>query len=141
MKNPGKYIREAYMSALTGLTYGGNTIAVYEFLPIETLPDNYVYINSIDYTQVGNNQLFIHTSSITLDVVTRQYKKLDYDTVDGISQEVQDLILTHPFSTLQNADFQFMNPTLESGRYIIEQDSATHYIRNIIRFSQTVIQK
>ena len=141
MKNPGKYIREAYMSALTGLTYGGNAIAVYEFLPIETLPDNYVYINSIDYTQVGNNQLFIHTSSITLDVVTRQYKKLDYDTVDGISQEVQDLILTHPFSTLQNADFQFMNPTLESGRYIIEQDSATHYIRNIIRFSQTVIQK
>ena len=141
MKNPGKYIREAYMSALTGLTYGGNTIAVYEFLPIETLPDNYVYINSIDYTQVGNNQLFIHTSSITLDVVTRQYKKLDYDTVDGISQEVQDLILTHPFSTLQNADFQFMNPTLESGRYLIEQDSATHYVRNIIRFSQTVIQK
>ena len=141
MKNPGKYIREAYMSALTGLNYGGNTIAVYEFLPIETLPDNYVYINSIDYTQVGNNQLFIHTSSITLDVVTRQYKKLDYDTVDGISQEVQDLILTHPFSTLQNADFQFMNPTLESGRYLIEQDSATHYVRNIIRFSQTVIQK
>jgi hypothetical protein len=141
MKNPGKYIREAYMAALTGLTYGGNTIAVYEFLPIETLPDNYVYINSIDYTQVGNNQLFIHTSSITLDVVTRQYKKLDYDTVDGISQEVQDLILTHPFSTLQNADFQFMNPTLESGRYLIEQDSATHYVRNIIRFSQTVIQK
>ena len=129
------------MSALTGLTYGGNTIAVYEFLPIETLPDNYVYINSIDYTQVGNNQLFIHTSSITLDVVTRQYKKLDYDTVDGISQEVQDIILTHPFSTLQNADFQFMNPTLESGRYLIEQDSATHYVRNIIRFSQTVIQK
>ena len=141
MKNPGKYIREAYMAALTGLTYGGNTIAVYEFLTIETLPDNYVYINSIDYTQVGNNQLFIHTSSITLDVVTRQYKKLDYDTVDGISQEVQDLILTHPFSTLQNADFQFMNPTLESGRYLIEQDSATHYVRNIIRFSQTVIQK
>ena len=141
MKNPGKYIREAYMAALTGLTYNGNTIAVYEFLPIETLPDNYVYINSIDYTQVGNNQLFIHTSSITLDVVTRQYKKVDYDTVDGISQEVQDLILTHPFSTLQNADFQFMNPTLESGRYLIEQDSATHYVRNIIRFSQTVIQK
>ena len=129
------------MAALTGLTYEGNAIAVYEFLPIETLPDNYVYINSIDYTQVGNNQLFIHTSSITLDVVTRQYKKLDYDTVDGISQEVQDLILTHPFSTLQNADFQFMNPTLESGRYLIEQDSATHYVRNIIRFSQTVIQK
>ena len=141
MKNPGKYIREAYMAALTGLTYEGNAIAVYEFLPIETLPDNYVYINSIDYTQVGNNQLFIHTSSITLDVVTRQYKKLDYDTVDGISQEVQDIILTHPFSTLQNADFQFMNPTLESGRYLIEQDSATHYVRNIIRFSQTVIQK
>ena len=141
MKNPGKYIREAYMAALTGLTYEGNTIAVYEFLPIETLPDNYVYINSIDYAQVGNNQLFIHTSSITLDVVTRQYKKLDYDTVDGISQEVQDLILTHPFSTLQNSDFQFMNPTLESGRYLIEQDSATHYVRNIIRFSQTVIQK
>jgi len=141
LKNAGKGIREAYMTALAGLTYNGNAIAVYEFLPIETLPDNYVYINAIDFSQVGNNQLFIFDGAVTLDVVTRQYKKLDYDTVDGISQEVQDLILTHPFSTLQNDDFQFMNPTLESGRYLIEQDSATFYIRNLIRFSQTLIQK
>jgi hypothetical protein len=129
------------MTALAGLSYGGNAIAVYEFLPIETLPDNYVYINAIDFSQVGNNQLFIFEGAVTLDVVTRQYKKLDYDTVDGISKEVQDLILTHPYSTITNADFQFMNPTLESGRYLVEQDGASFYVRNLIRFSQSLIQK
>ena len=140
MKNPGKAIREAYMAALAGLTFDGNAIAVYEFLPIETLPDNYVFINAIDFSQVGNNQLFIHDGAVTLDVVTRQYKKLDYSVVDGISQVVQNTILTFPYSTITNADFQFMNPTLESGRYLVEQDGASFYVRNLIRFSQTLIE-
>ena len=140
MKSPGKAIREAYMAALAGLTYNGNTIAVYEFLPIETLPDNYVYINAIDFSQVGNNQLFIHDGAVTLDVVTRQYKKLDYSVVDGISEVVQNTIFTFPYSTIANADFQFIAPNLESGRYLVEQDGATFYVRNLIRFSQTLIE-
>jgi len=141
MKSPGKALREAYMTALSSLTYDGKAIKVYEFMPIETLPDAYVYINSMSSVQVGNNHLFIHTASVTLDVVVRQYKKMDYDKLDGIATEVINTILPYPYSTITNADFQFMNPTLESSTYLIEQDGSTHIVRNILRFAQSLIQK
>ena len=141
MKDPGKSLREAYMAALSGLTYDGKSVAVYEFMPIETLPDNYVYINSMASNQIGNNQLFIHDGRIALDIVTRQYKKLDYSVVDGISSQVINTILTYPYSTITNADFQFMNPQVEGTQYLIEQDGAYHIVRKIIRFAQSLIEK
>ena len=141
MKDPGKSLREAYMAALSGLTYDGKSVAVYEFMPIETLPDNYVYINSMTSNQIGNNQLFIHDGSIALDIVTRQYKKLDYSVVDGISYQVINTILTYPYSTINNADFQFMNPHIEGTQYLIEQDGAYHIVRKIVRFAQSLIEK
>jgi hypothetical protein len=93
------------------------------------------------WTQVGNNQLFIHDGSIAIDIVTKQYKKLDYDVVDEISYQVINTILTYPYSTLTNDDFQFMNPQVESAQYLLEQDGAYHIVRKIVRFAQTLIQK
>jgi len=141
MKNPGKSLREAYMAALSNVTYNGNNVTVYEFMPIETTPDNYVYINSMQWTQVGNNQLFIHDGSIAVDIVTKQYKKLDYDVVDEISYQVMNTILTYPYSTITDADFQFMHPTVESAQYLLDQDGAYHIVRKIVRFAQSLIQK
>jgi hypothetical protein len=141
MKNAGKSIREAYMSALTGIVFNTNPVTVYEFLPIETLPDNYIYINDIQYNQTGNNHLFIFEATVTIDIVTKQYKKLDYDIADGIGQLVQDAILPFPFSSIQNVDFQIIAPTIVSANYIVEPDGATFLVRKLIRFSQTLIQK
>jgi hypothetical protein len=141
VKNPGKSIREAYMTALQGLTYDGKAVQVYEFMPIETLPDNYVYINAITYNQTGNNQLFIYTAGVAIDIVTKQYKKLDYDVVDGIAEQVQTAILAFPYSQIQDSNFGFMNTVLESAQYIIEQDGSAFIVRKIIRFTQSLIQK
>jgi hypothetical protein len=141
MKNAGKSLREAYMAALTGLVYDNKQITVYEFLPIETLPDNYVYINDVNYNQTGNNQLFIFEGTVTIDIVTKQYKKLDYNVADGIGQAVQNAILEYPYSTITDADFQIIAPTIASASYLIEPDGATFLIRKLIRFSQSLIQK
>ena len=141
MKNPGKAIRKVYLAALAGLTYEGNPVTVYENMPIETTPDRYVYINAIDYDQVGNNQLFIHTGSVALDVVVKQYKKIDNDTLDGIAEVVENTILALPSSTLENDDYQFLAPNIESATYLTDQDGAYHMVRKIIRFSQSLIQK
>lgn len=141
MKNPGSAIRSAYKTALASLTYNGDAVTVYDNMPIETTPDNYVYINSIDYDQEGNNQLFIHTVAIALDVVTKQYKKQDLDLTDGIAEAMQNIILTYPYSTLTNTNYQILAPNIESARYLIEQDGAYFIVRKIVRFSQTLIQK
>jgi len=141
MKNPGKALREAYMAALAGLQYDGKSIMVYEFLPLETLPDNYVYINGMATSQVGNNHAFIHDATIIIDIVTKQYKKLDYDVVDGIAQAVFDKLLTYPYSTIANSDFGFMNPQVQSDQYLIEPDGSTWLVRKVITFTQSIIEK
>ena len=141
MKNPGRAIRDAYTAALAGLTYEGNPVQVYDNVPIETTPDRYVYVNAIDYSQTGNNQLFIHDGSVALDVVVKQYKKLDMDAVDDIAELVQNAILALPTSTVTDANYQIIAPTIESARYLQEQDGAYHIVRKIIRFSQSLIQK
>lgn len=142
MKNPGKAIRDAYMTALTGITYGGNTITVYDDLPIGTLPNTYVYINAIDEVQKGNNQIYDYTGVITIDIVTKQYKKVDRDTVDGIAQAVTTAILPTPNNhTLTDSNFYFIGVALESGRYLGGTDGDSHITRKILRFSQTLIQK
>ena len=141
MKNPGKSLRQLYASALANLTYDGKSVTVYDSYPIETTPDRYVYINAMTYSQVGNNNAFIFDGSVTLDIVCKQYKKLDYDTVDGIGQEVLNTLLPFPYSQQEDTDFQFMNPQLSSVNYLIEPDGSYFILRKIIILSQAIFQK
>jgi hypothetical protein len=161
MNNPGKAIRDVYYAALSALGAGayyisdgnnnifsdgaGNLIlakaettayAVFDDLPLETLPQNYIYINAIDYNQLGNNQLFIHDAVVTIDIVTRQYKKVDRDTVDAIAAEVMTAIIQ---GNLQDATFQIIDVNLISSRYLTNQDGAYFLTRNILRFQQNLI--
>ena len=161
MNNPGKAIRDVYYNALSTLGAGayyisdgngnifadgaGNLIlaqaettayAVFDDLPLETLPQNYIYINAIDYNQLGNNQLFIHDAVVTIDIVTRQYKKVDRDTVDAMAAEVMTAIIQ---GNLQDATFQIIDVNLISSRYLTNQDGAYFLTRNILRFQQNLI--
>lgn len=141
MNNPGKALRDAYMSALQGLTYNGNAVTVFDNMPIETTPDRYVYINSIDYNQTGNNQLFVHTGVVTLDVIVKQYKKINLDEIDDIALSVQNKILPTVTNQITESNYQFIGINIESARYLTEQDGAFFLVRKIIRFSQTLINK
>ena len=162
MLNPGKAIRDLYYTKLSeiggGINYlssstgfrivdgvGNNiitspftgTYAVYDDLPLETLPQNYIYINAIDYNQVGNNQLYVHDAVVTVDIVTRQYKKIDRDTVDAIAQEVMTAIIE---GKLADTNFQIIDVNLISSRYLTNQDGAYFLTRNILRFQQNLIK-
>ena len=141
MKNPGKSLRQLYASALANITYDGKSVTVYDSYPIETTPDRYVYINAMTYAQVGNNNAFIFDGSVTLDIVCKQYKKLDYDTVDGIGQQVLNTLLPFPYSQQEDTDFQFMNPNVDSVNYLIEPDGSYFILRKIIILSQAIFQK
>jgi hypothetical protein len=161
MNNPGKSIRDVYFNALSALgagsvylsdgngnritdglgnllitSSGSGTYAVFDDLPLETLPQNYIYINSIDYNQVGNNQLYVHDAVVTIDIVTRQYKKVDRDTVDAMAAEVMTAIIE---GDLQDATYQIIDVNLVSSRYLTNQDGAYFLTRNILRFQQNLI--
>jgi len=161
MNNPGKAIRDVYFAALSALGAGANfisdgngnifadgagnllitsaatgTYTVFDDLPLETLPQNYIYINAIDYNQLGNNQLLIHDAVVTIDIVTRQYKKVDRDTVDAMAAEVMTAIIQ---GNLQDATFQIIDVNLISSRYLTNQDGAYFLTRNILRFQQNLI--
>ena len=161
MNNPGKSIRDVYYNALSALgagsvylsdgngnritdglgnllitSSGSGTYAVFDDLPLETLPQNYIYINSIDYNQVGNNQLYVHDAVVTIDIVTRQYKKVDRDTVDAMAAEVMTAIIE---GDLQDATYQIIDVNLVSSRYLTNQDGAYFLTRNILRFQQNLI--
>jgi hypothetical protein len=104
---------------------------------LETLPQNYIYINAIDYNQVGNNQLYVHDAVVTVDIVTRQYKKIDRETVDAIAQEVMTAIIE---GKLTDTNFQIIDVNLISSRYLTNQDGAYFLTRNILRFQQNLIK-
>jgi len=76
-----------------------------------------------------------------LDVVVKQYKQIDLDTVDDIAEVVQNAVLTIPTSAPTNANYHFLNVTLESANYLTEQDGSYFIVRKLIRFSQSLIQK
>jgi hypothetical protein len=162
MLNPGKAIRDLYYTKLSeiggGINYlssstgfriidgvGNNIItspftgsyAVYDDLPLETLPENYIYINAVDYNQVGNNQLYIHDAVVTVDIVTKQYKKINRDTVDLIAKEVMTALIE---GNLQDSNFQIIDVNLLSSRYLTGQDGAYFLTRNILRFQQNLIK-
>lgn len=161
MLNPGKAIRDLYFTRLSEIGGGiqfintslgfrladgvGNNIiaspftgtyAVYDDLPLETLPENYIYINSVDYNQIGNNQLYIHDCAVTIDIVTRQYKKINRDTVDAIAKEVLTALIE---GNLQDNNFQIIDVNLSSSRYLTGQDGAYFLTRNILTFQQNLI--
>ena len=141
MKNPGKSIRRTYLTALSSLTYNSAPVTIYDQLPILTLPDNYVYINSITYSQIGNNNAFIFDASVTLDINCKQYKKMNYDVVDDIAANMLGVLLQFPYTTVDDVDFQFIAPQVESAQYLLDDDGSYHIIRKIIRIQQTLIQK
>lgn len=142
MKNAGKAIRTAYYNALNGITYNSNTVTVYDDLPIGTLPDQYVYINDITEAGTDNNQQFVSDVVVTLDVVVRQYKKVDRDTVDGIAEVVCNTLLpTVTGLVLTETNFQIINLLRDGFQYLNDYDGDYHIVRKIMRFRQTLIEK
>lgn len=141
MKNAGKAIRDAYTSLLQGITYNSKSVPLYDIVPIGTLPDNYIQILDITEVSDDNNQKFVTDVIVTVDVITKQYKKVDRDVVDAIAEDVCDAIQPNIAGALTNTDFQIINLTRDGFSYLSDLDADYHITRKILRFKQTLIEK
>lgn len=141
MKNAGKAIRNAYKTILTGITYNGKSVPIYDDVPIGTLTDNYIQILDITEVSDDNNQKFVTDSVVTVDVITKQYKIVDRDVVDEIAEDVCNAIQPNVAGALTNTDFQIINVTRDGFNYLSDLDGDYHITRKILRFKQTLIEK
>jgi hypothetical protein len=144
VKNASKAIRTAFKNVLSGITYGGYTIPVYENLPVNTTGDYYIELTTITDTNDANDAKFIRSVVINVEVYVRQNMYQNYDAVEEISEDVMQRVL--PFiggggSSMSSNDFQIGHIQLESTRILDERDTNGEYItRKILTFNQLLIQ-
>lgn len=140
MKNASKVIRSTFKNALSGITYGGASVPVYENQPVNTVGNYWIQIISISEQNDPNDQRFIRPVSIDIDIVTRQYQYQDYTAVDTIAESVMQAILPQIGGSLSSNDFQIGHIQLEASRYLDGRNGEYYITRKILTFSQILIQ-
>lgn len=142
MKDVAKQIRDVYNSKLSNIIYNGNRVPNYISQPSVTLPDMYIELGEITTTNVLNDVKWISDVSVTVEVITAQYKYQNKDTADDIAQLILDEVIPTIGGSLVNNYFWIGHVQLESTRYLDEIDGQGMYItRKILVFNQTLIEK
>lgn len=142
MKNASKYIRQAYKDALADLEYNEIPVPVYESIISVTVPDYYIEITNVSESNVANDDSFIREVSVDLEVITKQYKIQNNDTVDEIAELVMEALIPTTIGQLDTEEFQIGYVYVESSRYLHEVDDKGDYInRKLLTFRQLVTQK
>lgn len=142
MKDPGYDIRQAYSTALSSLTYGGNSVPCYIDEPLETVPDYFVKVGDIVITPDNqNNQVFSSTANVTIDVVTIQTGIISRDACESISESILEAIIPNPGQcSLASTDFQFVSAWADSLGYIQGNQGDRQVVRKILNINHKIQQ-
>ena len=141
MKNASKSLRDAYYTALQGITYNGTSVPVYKDAPVQTVPDYFITIGSITEANEANDRDFMRPTEIVIDISTRQYMYKNRDAVDAISESVTEAILDGVGGSLDSTDFEFGHIENGISLYLDNKDGEYYITRKILTFNQTLIQK
>ena len=147
MKDPIKFIKSAYYTALDGaITYNGSTIPVYDEEADETGGDYYIVISTIVDADLPNKGKFMNEVEVLIDVVSQNNWRVDLvkQIVDAITAKILDRIIPSIGNTnlIENADFQIIDVRKGSSQHVPILDTGTKKIvRRLTRFSQIIIEK
>jgi hypothetical protein len=147
MKDPIKFIKSAYFTALDGfITYNGSTIPVYDEEADETGGDYYIIISTIVDADLPNKGKFMNEVEVLIDVVSQNNFRVDLvkGIVDAITQKVLNQILPsiNTTSLSDNADFQIVDVRKSASQHVPILDTGTKKIvRRLTRFTQIIIEK
>ena len=89
MLNPSLNIIKGFISALSGISYGGNTIPVY-MIPPQNPDDLYIQIGTVTTVEAGCKDLFGHECTIDIQVI--DLGKRNYQSPKR-AEEVSSLVL------------------------------------------------
>ena len=147
MKDPVKFIKDAYFNALDGnITYNGSTIPVYDEEADETGGDYYIIISTITDADFPNKGKFMNDVEVLIDVVSQNNWRVDLvkEIVDSITGKIMAAIIPSIGTTLliENADFQIVDVRKASTQHVPVIDTGTKKIvRRLTRFTQLIIEK
>lgn len=147
MKDPVKFIKDAYFNALDGvITYNGSTIPVYDEEADETGGDYYIIISTITDTDLPNKAKFMNDVEVLIDVVSQNNWRVDLvkQIVDSITAKILAVIIPSVGSTSlsDGADFQIVDVRKASTQHVPIIDTGTKKIvRRLTRFTQLIIEK
>lgn len=147
MKDPVKFIKDAYFNALDGnITYNGSTIPVYDEEADETGGDYYIIISTITDADFPNKGKFMNDVEVLIDVVSQNNWRVDLvkQIVDSITGKIMAAIIPSIGTTLliENADFQIVDVRKASTQHVPVIDTGTKKIvRRLTRFTQLIIEK
>jgi hypothetical protein len=147
MKDPIKFIKDAYFNALDGnITYNGSTIPVYDEEADETGGDYYIIISTITDADLPNKGKFMNDVEVLIDVVSQNNWRVDLvkQIVDSITAKILNEIIPSIGTTslIENADFQIVDVRKASTQHIPVIDTGTKKIvRRLTRFTQLIIEK
>lgn len=135
-------IRTSYLSILDGnISYNGKNVPVYGNDPFNTTPQNYIIISDIIETQDNNNQKFVTSALVTIDIYSEQYLMRDNSIVDDISNQVLTLLIpTTGQLNIGNSIFQIFALSKSSSRYLSLQDGQNYIARKIIIINNSIVQ-
>jgi hypothetical protein len=147
MKDPIKFIKNAYFTALDGnITYNGSTIPVYDEEADETGGDYYIIISTIVDADLPNKGKFMNEMEVLIDVVSQNNWRVDLvkQIVDAITGKILDRIIPSIGTTnlIENADFQIVDVRKSASQHVPILDTGTKKIvRRLTRFTQIIIEK
>lgn len=147
MKDPIKFIKSAYFTALDGLiTYNGSTIPVYDEEADETGGDYYIIISTIVDADLPNKGKFMNDVEVLIDVVSQNNFRVDLvkQIVDAITAKILNRIIPSIGTTnlTENADFQIVDVRKSASQHVPILDTGTKKIvRRLTRFTQIIIEK
>jgi len=147
MKDPIKFIKSAYYTALDGaITYNGSTIPVYDEEADETGGDYYIVISTIVDADLPNKGKFMNEVEVLIDVVSQNNWRVDLvkQIVDAITAKVLNTIIPsiNTNSLADNADFQIVDVRKSASQHVPILDTGTKKIvRRLTRFTQIIIEK
>jgi hypothetical protein len=147
MKDPIKFIRNAYFTALDGnITYNGSIIPVYDEEADETGGDYYIIISTIVDADLPNKGKFMNEMEVLIDVVSQNNWRVDLvkQIVDAITGKILDRIIPSIGTTnlIENADFQIVDVRKSASQHVPILDTGTKKIvRRLTRFTQIIIEK
>jgi len=147
MKDPVKFIKDAYFNALDGvITYNGSTIPVYDEEADETGGDYYIIISTITDADFPNKGKFMNDVEVLIDVVSQNNWRVDLvkQIVDSITAKILNVIIPSVGATslIENADFQIVDVRKASTQHVPIIDTGTKKIvRRLTRFTQLIIEK
>lgn len=110
MKDPHKAFRMAVFSALTGnLTdLDSQPVQIFDGKAEDAVTNTYVILSTETGNQIPNFSLFLHDSSILLQIETKTDDAISKDQLDHVSQQITQILLPNSATDglIQQTGFQ-----------------------------------